>query len=365
MTPDLPAEHDTPLGRLLATEIAAAGPMPCARFMALCLGHPQHGYYITRDPLGAAGDFTTAPEISQVFGELIGLWIADLWTRMGAPDRFTLVELGPGRGTLMGDACRAMRLLPACLKAAQIALVETSPTLRKAQAETLARHAPGKQPDWFDRVEELPEDAPLIVIANEFFDALPVAPHRWSGSDWHEWQIGLAPEQGFVIGQSPDPTPLPHAPTAKATGDVFELAETSAAVMSTLASKIARSTGAALIIDYGHPQTSIGETVQALHRHAQVPLLHRPGQSDLTAHVDFALLAAVATNHGLIAAPLLTQAHFLASLGLQQRAEQLIAGKPAEQAADIASRINRLVDPTQMGALFKALTVASDGLQSE
>ncbi len=338
--------------------------MPVSRFMALALGHPRHGYYMTRDPLGAAGDFTTAPEISQMFGELVGLWAVAAWQQMGAPVPFRLVELGPGRGTLMADALRAARLVPAFGAALSLHLVETSPVLRATQARTLA--ASGAAPHCHDRVEEVP-DGPAIVLANEFFDALPIDQYVRQADGWHERRVGLDAEGELVFGLDPAPSRVAAALAAAhpqrdaPAGAVLERMEPGPA--TALFGRLARQGGAALVIDYGH-RGGFGDTLQAMARHHFVDPLARPGEADITAHVDFARLARLALDAGLTAFGPLDQGAFLLRLGLAPRAARLKQDAAPEVQAAVDAAFARLTadTPTGMGRLFKVLAVASPGL---
>ncbi len=279
----------TPLAALIAGRIAAEGPMRLDTYMALCLGHPEHGYYMARDPLGAAGDFTTAPEISQMFGELLGAWAAQVWQDQGAPDPFVLAELGPGRGTLMADALRATAALPAFRAAARLRLVETSPVLRARQAETLE----GASPRWTNSVADLPP-GPLIVVANEFFDALPVRQFQRTDAFWRERLVGLDGDRLAWRWALPRPdAELDVRFPQLADGAVAEICPAGEAVAAALGARIARDGGAALIIDYGAPEGG-GDTLQAVESHAPADPLAAPGMADLTAHVRFADLARAA-----------------------------------------------------------------------
>ncbi len=346
----------------IAALIAAEGPLPVSRYMALALGHPTLGYYITRDPFGTKGDFITAPEISQMFGELIGLWAVAQWQAMGAPPRFHLVELGPGRGTLMADALRAARLLPAFGAAAEVHLVETSPVLRAAQNKALETAGPPLS--WHDRVEDVP-DGPLIVIANEFFDALPIDQFLRTKGVWHERRVGLDAAGNLVFGLHP--APAPHIGTLAAAngpapeGAVFERMETGPA--RALASRLARSGGAALVVDYGHAG-GFGDTLQALRAHRFVDPLDAPGTADLTAHVDFSALGRLAHQAGARAFGPLTQGAFLQRLGLLQRAAGLKANADAATRAAIDAAAARLAgeEEGQMGRLFKVMVLTHESI---
>lgn len=350
----------------IASLIAAEGPMPVSRYMALALGHLTHGYYTTRDPLGAQGDFITAPEISQMFGELIGLWAVAQWQAMGAPAPFRLVELGPGRGTLMADALRAARLMPAFGAAAQVHLVEMSPVLRQAQERALKEA--GVPVQWHGRIEEVP-DGPALVIANEFFDAIPIDQYVRGKAGWHERRVGLDAEGNLAFGLDPAPArqvealaaPLAAALGPTPEGAVFERMEAGPALA--LAGRIARDGGVALVIDYGHGG-GYGDTLQALRAHTFVDPLDGPGSADLTAHVDFAALGRLAHTTGARAFGPLTQSAFLQRLGLLQRAERLKAGADAATRDAIDAATARLagVDEGQMGALFKVMVLSSESL---
>ncbi|OYX13939.1 MAG: methyltransferase [Rhizobiales bacterium 32-66-8] len=332
--------------------------------MALCLGHPRHGYYMTRDPLGAGGDFTTAPEISQIFGELLGLWAVATWQQMGSPSRFNLVELGPGRGTLMSDALRAARLVPPFGAAVHVHLVETSPVLRGRQKAMLADA--GVPLAWHDRIEDLPGD-PAIVLANEFFDALPISQFQRSAQGWHERRIGLDEAGALVIGVDPRPAPFAqalarHVPEPHPVGAVLEHLESDAP--AALAAHLSNSGGAALVIDYGYERSALGDTLQALAQHRFVDPLHRPGEADLTAHVDFAALARTAEATGTPAHGPLPQGEFLARLGLHARADRLKRDAAPAQREAIDLAVARLAGTgqTAMGTLFKVLALSHPSL---
>ncbi len=344
----------TPLGREIAATIRADGPMRLDRYMALCLGHPIHGYYATRDPFGARGDFVTAPEISQMFGELIGLWSAEVWRSMGSPARFSLVELGPGRGTLMADLLRAGRIAPGFLDAADVVLVETSPTLREAQAKRLGGGAAPLR--WVPTVEEALDGAgPAIVASNEFFDALPIRQFVRTGRGWRERLVGTTDAGVLTSGlsaEAPTDIDLPDAPE----GAVREVCAQALDVAARIAAHVAAHGGAGLTIDYGYGAGS-GDTFQAMKAHGFVDPLENPGEADLTAHVDFAALAAATARAGAAAMKLLPQADFLERLGLAARAQRLAATASPAQRDAIRAAAARLTDrsPRAMGALFKAL----------
>lgn len=334
----------TPLARLIAGRIRATGPITLADYMETCLLHPQHGYYATRDPLGEAGDFTTAPEISQIFGELCGLALAQAWLDQGRPAPVTLAEPGPGRGTLMGDVLRAIRSVPGLTEAAQVALIEASPHLREVQRERLGevRHLAS--------ADELPPE-PLFLIANEFFDALPIRQFQRVEAGWAERVVGLGTD-GLRLGLA-QPVQLPRAGRI---GDIVEDCPAGAAVMSVIAARIAAHGGAAIIADYGG-WNGQGDTFQALRGHAADDPLAHPGEADLTAHVDFAPLAVAAIGAGAVASRPIYQGEWLKMMGIEARAAKL--ADAGDQTA--ISALHRLTDPRQMGHLFKMLAIWPQG----
>jgi NADH dehydrogenase [ubiquinone] 1 alpha subcomplex assembly factor 7 len=341
----------TALREILLRRIALEGPMSLAEYMTLCLLHPEHGYYTTRDPLGASGDFTTAPEISQMFGEILGLWLAQVWMDQGAPARFTLAELGPGRGTLMADALRATQRVPGFHDSLRLHLVEASPVLREVQARVLAEFAPV----FHDSAATLP-DQPLFLIANEFFDALPVRQFQRRGAGWAERMVGLS-EGGLVMGLAP-PAPLralDHRLEDTAQDQIVETCAPARPVIEAVAQRIAAQGGAALIVDYGDWR-SRGDTVQALRQHAYDDPLAHPGEADLTAHVDFEALALAAAP--LHAAPLTPQGVFLERLGMGARADALAHRLSGLRLQTHLAAYRRLTHPQEMGQLFKVLGLA-------
>ncbi|MBF9034195.1 class I SAM-dependent methyltransferase [Rhodobacterales bacterium HKCCE2091] len=344
----------TPLGDILARQVARTGPLSLAEYMTACLHHPDHGYYATRDPLGAAGDFTTAPEISQMFGELLGLALAQAWLDQGAPAPFVLAELGPGRGTLMADLLRATARVPGFHAGMTLCLVESSPVLRARQADTLAGHAPGVH----DGIADLPE-APLFLVANEFFDALPVRQFQRVAEGWRERVVGLK-DGRLSIGLAP-PAPvaaLDHRLADTEPGQVVETCAPAEAIAAEIGRRIAAHGGAALIVDYGE-RTSIGDTFQAVRGHAHADPFAEPGAADLTAHVAFGpILSAAepAAGHGPV-----PQGIVLERLGIAARADALAArlGGPARDQHLAALR--RLTHPDEMGNLFKVIGLTPTG----
>jgi NADH dehydrogenase [ubiquinone] 1 alpha subcomplex assembly factor 7 len=316
----------SPLEERLRRRIAADGPITVAEFMGEANAH----YYGTRDPLGAEGDFTTAPEISQMFGELVGIWLADLWERAGRPEAVRYVELGPGRGTLAMDALRAMG---AAGLAPPVELVETSPVLRHAQAERV-------RACWHDSVATLPTDGPLLVVANEFFDALPIEQFDAGGG---ELNVVLEGESFVRPGEV-----------------ASERSPVSLAITRDLARRIAAQGGAVLIVDYGYVGPSQADTLQSLWRHASADPFAEPGERDLTAHVDFASLAEAGRGEGVRVLGPRGQGDWLEAMGIALRAAALAKAVP-ERAAAIATDRERLVSPAQMGQLFKAMALVAPG----
>lgn len=348
----------TMLEQEIMAEIRANGPMGIDRFMALALGHPRHGYYMTRDPLGMAGDFVTAPEISQIFGELLGLLAAMSWQAMGEPSRVALAELGPGRGTLMADALRAARAVPGFTSCLDLHLVEMSPVLQRAQAESLKDC--GRQPNWHASVESLPEDRPLIILANEFFDALPIRQFQRYQGEWRERLVGIGADGRLALGL--DRQAAPGLTIEGPDNAVFETSPVSIDIMRRLAERLVRQGGLLLAIDYGHDRFGFGETLQAVRKHKFAPVLANPGEADITAHVDFSSLAISARRGGALAHPVLTQATLMERLGIHHRAQILKA--KAENPAEIDAAVERLAGTGQgaMGQLFKALAITSPDL---
>ena len=341
----------------LIERIQMDGPIPLDRFMVLALQDPKHGYYVTRDPLGADGDFATAPEISQIFGELLGLWAVDLWARMGEPASLRLIELGPGRGTLMADALRAARVAPRFLEAVDVCLIETSPVLTERQRAALAS-APVRV-NWRERFEDAP-GGPAIVFANEFFDALPVRQYVNTPQGWRERLVGLdeAGRLNFVLAPLLEQAIRVRAPD----GAVIEVGIAARRFASGLARRLVDQGGCALILDYGYVRAGLGETLQAMRRGAPVAPLQDPGEVDLTAHVDFAALAKEARAQGARVRGPLEQGAFLRRLGLAERAERLARAATPAQRESLMAGAARIADPSHeraMGALFKVLAIAS------
>ncbi len=341
----------------IASLIAAQGPISVAQFMTLALHDAEGGYYATRDPFGVAGDFITAPEISQMFGEMLGLWCVQVWHDQGQPKNKRLVELGPGRGTLMADALRAARVAPEFLLGLDVVMVEASPVLQKAQAEKLKDC--GARIRWVTHFDDSLTDLPLLLLANEFFDALPIRQYVKTARGWCERMVvEKAGALDFALAPAPTPSAAIAASRAAAPdGGVYEVSASATALTEAIARVIAEKGGGALFLDYGYgEEAGYGETLQAVGGHSFADLLAAPGEDDLSAHVDFAALAAAAQHGGARVYGPRAQGEFLADLGITGRAEQLMKSNP-DAAQGLFAAIERLIGPQQMGNLFKALAL--------
>ena len=353
------------LAQAIRAEIELNGPIGVDRFMARALAEPGLGYYARRQPIGRDGDFITAPEISQMFGELIAAWLADLWTRAGRPAPLTILELGPGRGALMADLLRAAERAAGFGSALRPMLLEISPVLRAAQRRALA----GREVEWIESISAAPEE-PLLIVANEFFDALPVAQYVRVQDAWRERRVGIGPGRGlrFVRGPAGDlpSSGLAAALTDAGDGAVAEWCEAGEALAAEIGRRIDRFGGAALVVDYGYEERELraaggGDTLQAVRRHRRADIFERPGETDLTAHVNFTALGRAAAEAGARAWPVLTQGAFLESIGLGARAAALARGRPAAARARIAADRARLAGPDGMGRIFRALALTGGG----
>ncbi len=351
------------LAERLRRRIARDGPIPVAEYMASCLGDPTDGYYRRGDPLGAGGDFTTAPEISQMFGELLGLWSAELWRRQGSPDPVRLVELGPGRGSLMVDALRAVAAaLPGFRAALRLHLVETSPALRAVQSERLA----AATPSWHDTLHQVPP-GPLVLLANEFFDALPIRQFVRVADGWADRLVDVGPErEGFrfatgTTGISIDDL-LPATVRAAPIGAIAEACPSARALVAEVARRVAAEGGGALIVDYGPAASAAGDSLQAVRRHRYHPVLATPGEADLTAHVDFASLLDAARAAGAAGHGPLTQTILLGRLGIEARLAKLMAAANDDRRRSLVAEFRRLTDDDRMGGLFKAIAITPPGV---
>lgn len=356
-------QQPTPLALNLKERIRREGPLPVADYMRACLDDPEHGYYRGQPAIGADGDFTTAPEISQTFGELIGIWAAVAWRAMGAPPRVDLVELGPGRGTMMSDALRAARIVPGFLDAIDLKLVERNDPLRETQRQTLSAMAQQVPISWHESFDpSIAGGRPALVLANEFLDALPVRQLVFTGNAWRERCVGLDPQDNFVLlpGHPAQPDRLPAARPPRE-GDILEVHPDFARIADVLQQWSAHPL-AALLIDYGHSETAFGDTLQAISRHRYATVFEKPGEMDLTAHVDFAALAEHCISRGLSVDGPMTQSDFLLGMGLAERAGKLMAGARPGEAGMIETGAQRIADPLGMGGRFKVVCVRSVGV---
>ncbi len=347
----------SPFAQQFAARIGRDGPVPLVQFM----GQAAQEYYASQHVFGRGGDFTTAPEISQLFGEMIALWLTDLWLRMGRPEHVQLIELGPGRGTLAADIMRTVKTWPDFSNALTLHLVETSPRLREEQSRALNAYRPA----WYDSIDDVPLGLSFIV-ANEFLDALPIHQFEKTASGWMERYVDFnAPEQRFVftLKDIPAGVSIPHDFDNAQPGSIFEISPASLDVMQKIGNRLRACGGAALLIDYGHDQPGLGDTLQALEKHAYADALQNPGGRDITAHVDF-MTCAAASGEGIAIHGPVTQGAFLNHMGIGARAEMLCASADSTAGAELKSGFARLVDPAQMGRIFKVmgLTVQSAGL---
>ncbi|MBV1886151.1 MAG: SAM-dependent methyltransferase [Parvibaculaceae bacterium] len=347
------------LAQIIAQQITTEGPLPLADYMALSLNHPTLGYYRKQDPLGAAGDFTTAPEISQMFGELVGMCLLDVWSRAGMP-KFTLAEIGPGRGSLMADVWRASNILPPFQVAADTHLIETSPALRAEQKKRVP-HA-----TWHERLEDLPTDKPLYLIANELFDALPIRQFERLSNNWFERYVRLSEKstaeaplfEACLVPLAPGAEDLlPPSMQTAPDGSIVEHCPSGLALIEELSHRLAKQGGMALIIDYGFDGPAGGDTFQALRSHKFADPFIEPGSADLTAHVNFLTLKNAASRAGVQALGSIEQGAFLRNLGIEARAQTLIAKASPSQQSDVVSALHRLTDDKEMGSLFKVLAL--------
>jgi NADH dehydrogenase [ubiquinone] 1 alpha subcomplex assembly factor 7 len=350
------------LHQKIGRRIRAEGPLSVAAYMAMALHDPDDGYYARCRPIGAQGDFITAPEISQVFGELIGLWCAVVWGELGRPDPVILAELGPGRGVLIGDLLRAAAGIPDFRRALRLHLVEASAPLRAEQERRLARF----EPIWVSRFEDLPS-GPMLLVANEFLDALPVRQFVRRGADWSERLVASDGANRFVYVEGP-PSPLASLLVPEAVrhtagqGTVVEICPAALALAAALGARFSDRPGAALFIDYGYLSSSPGPTLRALRRHRAVSELAAPGTADLSAHVDFAAFTKAARAGGAEVYGPVPQGRLLATLGARERIAALNSrATPCQQRA-LDSGVERLLDPGGMGTLFKATALVSPGL---
>lgn len=340
----------TILTDIIKGKIGQDGPMSVANFMALALGHQEHGYYMTRDPLGKAGDFTTAPEISQMFGELIGAWLADCWLKMDSPSSFVLLECGPGRGTLMSDALRATKNVSGFHEAMQLYLMEISPVLKERQKQALGAY----NPIWCEDLDDLPTDVPLLITANEFLDALPIEQAVYTQSQWHSRVVTLKDDALFFDVGAPLDLSVDLKPEE---GEIYEFSPAIEHFVGDVSARIKAQGGTALFIDYGYKRNSLGETLQAVKGHEYAPVLEDVGEADITAHVNFQVVAAKAKGvdvHGPLG-----QGLFLKALGLNERATSLAEKATQEQKEALFAALTRLSSSETMGELFKVIVLSN------
>lgn len=343
------------LSALLLQEIQHEGPISVERFVALALGHPEYGYYMRRDPFGAKGDFITAPEISQMFGEMLAVWMVSVWQAQGCPPA-ALVEMGPGRGTLMQDFLRASRHVPGFHESLSIHLIETSPRLREIQQEKL--HSLHPDIHWHQELEEAP-DRPVFLLANELFDALPIRQYVKTAKGWVERLID-AREDKLCFASGTKIVSLPEYDPNLPPGSLVETCPEGEKLMAQIASRITRhGVGAALVVDYGYGGFQAGETFQAVRNHRYHPVLETPGEADLTAHVNFAALARAARGEGAHVFGPVGQGDFLEMLGIRARTERLSTDANEAQKTAILSDLERLTSKEQMGTLFKVMAICS------
>ena len=347
---------NNPLEQYLIKEIKTQGAMPLDCYMDHTLNHPEYGYYITRDPLGKSGDFITAPEISQVFGELLGLWGANIWQQMKQPKQFSLVELGPGRGTLMKDICRAGKILPHYIQSAEIHFVENSPILRKKQQQNIPYAL------WHSNIHTLPNN-PSIIFANEFFDALPIKQYIRTTHGWAERHITY--EQEYFTYIDIETIPPHHLPISCALGDMIEICPYATLIVQKLVQHISIYGGALLIIDYGYIKKNTSNSLQAVKNHQCVSPLVEVGSSDLTAHVDFVALQQATKQSDVICHGPVTQRTFLTQLGISQRFDTLKTHCDTPKQHELTMTENRLISPHHMGSLFKVMSLSHSSLNPE
>jgi len=351
------------LEQRLITLIKARGPITIADYMEDALMHPHDGYYTSKNPIGTKGDFTTAPEVSQIFGELIGLWLVQAWTDLGKPEAFNLVELGPGRGVLMADILRVANLRPDFLNAAHVWLVEASGRMRHEQQRRLHDVLPPV--DWADNFSDIP-GGPTLIIANEFLDCLPIRQFIRTGHSWRERMVGCSETQESLIFEAGDVPPDPSIPLPQKDniedGAIFEYSSIAQSLIEEITAALCERTGHALFIDYGHLQSGVGDTLQAVKNHKFWPILDDPGTADITAHVDFEYLAKIAFTGGAAAFGPVTQGVFLDRLGLTARVARLTEGKSTKERESIEAGAFRIAASSQMGEIFKTMCISSPGL---
>ncbi|MCB1478167.1 MAG: SAM-dependent methyltransferase [Tepidamorphaceae bacterium] len=355
-------EAETPLARIIKAEIGKSGPMPVSAFMARALTDPDHGYYTTATPFGVDGDFITAPEMSQLFGEIVGAWavhVAEVIATAIPDGPIHLIEPGPGRGTLMADILRVASLRPELDARVEVHLVEASPKLRETQRATIGKARPDRtEPNWHAEIGTIPE-GPFVLVANEFFDALPVEQAVKTNGGWRRRVVSL--EDGNLAFAAGEAAQVPEQFNDAQQGAILETCPPAAGIAKNLTQRMTRQPGVVLVIDYGYDMPATGDTLQAVRRHKSCDPLEHIGQADLTAHVCFGALAHAAITAGAQAFGPMPQAQFLSELGMAERAEKLMAARP-DRRGDIETAFTRLVSPDAMGSLFKVMALTSPGM---
>lgn len=342
----------TPLAKILSAQIKSYGPITIAEYMTQCLSHPEYGYYTSRDPIGSGGDFTTSPEVSQMFGEIIGAWVADIWMKLGTPKKLHLIELGPGRGTLMSDILRATCFLPEFHDALSVHLIDINDVLIDQQKEKLNEYS---FISWHQNLSDIDFDAPVIFIGNEFLDALPVHQYQKTKEGWAQRMVGWNETQGFHIGLTQAPLDFGSAKE----DDIKEVSPIQENILKDVAEVLKTYNGAGLLIDYGSAHSGFGDTLQALKDHAYVDIFETPGGADLTTHIDFEWVGKILKQNGLSVLSCAEQGQFLKSLGIEHRANALMQNQSEAIKKDIQIQLDRLIAMDQMGELFKVIGFAS------
>ncbi len=351
----------TPLFSIIHDIISSEGPITLERYMEIVLHHPDYGYYRHDDPLGAHGDFVTAPEVTQMFGEMVGVWCVEVWKQMGEPNPFALLELGPGRGTLLMDILRATSKITGFQKAFRLHLFESNATLRKIQKEKLGDYAPV----FVENIERLPW-MPTIVLANEFFDTIPMRQFFKTEKGWRERLVDCQAGRLLFIEGEPQLTPLGVA--ANVAGDTrigwtYEVSPSSLAIVQQVSGHVVRHGGAGLIVDYGYSAPMGADTLEAWHKHKFIDPLEFSGEADVTADVDFSALKTIALHTGARVVGPIGQGEFLKNLGIEVRAAQLVRSASEDTAAVVKADLNRLIDPAHMGVSFKAMSILAPSLK--
>ena len=361
---------DTPLAKIIRQKIKEQGPMPLSEYMGLCLGHPEYGYYMTRDPFGKAGDFITAPEVSQMFGEMIGAWLMDTWQKMGLPPNFTLLELGAGRGTLMSDILRVAKVLPAFLDAVHVHMVEMSPVMKSMQEKSLSDHDLKNAPQWSSCIESVDSRFPVLAIGNEFLDALPVEQLVFSDAGWAKKCVEIDKNDAFRLSdkieysnRSELEKALPQTLFKPNLGDVFEVSLEQRKINDDLIKIVLKQGGSILWIDYGFKSGGAyqgGDTLQAVKKHQFTDIFTAPGEVDLTYHINFSDLADYALSKNVVVHGPVSQGEYLLSLGIAHRAEILKRHATKGVGCSIDAELHRLVGKDEMGDLFKVIAFTAD-----